>query len=99
MRTDAAMLFQEKVFVALPEESGESNLCWVLEHASSSAEIIIMHVKRRQTGSSILSSPTLTVRVLMRQGSFAIYAKSLNHMVHQYLMLSEGFPFLLSSSA
>ncbi|TKW08473.1 hypothetical protein SEVIR_6G030100v4 [Setaria viridis] len=51
MRTDAAMLFQEKVFVALPEESGESILCWVLEHASSSAEIIIMHIKRRQTGS------------------------------------------------
>lgn len=54
---DGAVLFQGKVFVALPGESGEPILSWVLEHTSSSAEIIIMHIRQKQSGlTTIISS-------------------------------------------
>jgi len=39
-------LFRDKVFVAIPEEpmDAKSVLTWVIDHASDSAEIIIIHI-------------------------------------------------------
>lgn len=39
-------LFRDKVYVALPEQptDGKSILSWVIDHASSSTEIIIIHI-------------------------------------------------------
>jgi len=40
-------LFRDKVFVAIPEEpmdATKSVLSWVIDHASDSAEIIIIHI-------------------------------------------------------